>query len=79
MLGATSSTCSRAGRLACSSTGWWTRPLEAHDTWGQGLTGDPTAELIGAQQHVWAQGATGVQHWYWDPTTNRIVHDSWGP
>jgi hypothetical protein len=50
-----------------------------HDVWGSGITGDPTAEIIGAQQHVWAQDASGdAQHWYWDPATKVVAHDDWG-
>jgi hypothetical protein len=55
------------------------RTRDTHDSWGGGITGDPTAERIDAQQHVWAQDAAGaVQHWYWDPSTNAIAHDNWG-
>jgi hypothetical protein len=60
---------------------WWWDPSAGitHDTWGSGIAGDPTAELIDSQQHVWAQDAAGhAQHWYWDPTTNAIAHDDWG-
>ena len=50
-----------------------------HDSWGTGIAQDPTALLIGAQQHLWATGNNGnVLHWYWDPNANSIKQDSWG-
>ena len=61
---------------------WWWMPNSnaiLHDSWGSGVAQDPTALLIGAQQHVWATGNNGnVLHWYWDPNANAIKQDNWG-
>ena len=49
-----------------------------HDTWGTGITTDPTLLLVAQQQHAWALDAAGnAQHWFWDPR-NGMNHDTWG-
>jgi hypothetical protein len=50
----------------------------AHDTWGNGIAGEPSAMVVGAQQHVFAQSADGaMQHWFWDANTGQVAHDTW--
>ncbi len=49
------------------------------DRWGNGLASDPTAMILGKEQHVFALDTDGAaHHWTWDPARPDVRHEFLG-
>jgi hypothetical protein len=68
------------GSMADELRHWWWEPGGGlhHDTWGNGISGQPVTLLVGEAQHAFARGVDGsLKHWWWDPRDG-MHSDTWG-